>query len=58
MIKLDVGRDGNVLGLDMNGEVWWRMNITPTQKKGDSWATQSNKGQFDAFDVAMCTTGN
>jgi hypothetical protein len=61
MIKLDVGRDGNVVGLDENAEIWWRMNIKHGNKesrKGDSWATQSNKGQFDAFDVTLCTTGN
>jgi len=39
MIKLDVGRDGSVVGLDENAEVWWRMNITPTERKGDSWET-------------------
>jgi len=58
MIKLDVGRDGNVVGLDENAEIWWRTGISPVLKQGSTWDSQGNKGTFDAFDVTICTTGN
>jgi hypothetical protein len=58
MIKIDVGREGRVLGLDDNAEIWWRQNISPENKKGDSWGSHGNLDTFQAFDVAICTTGN
>ena len=53
--KLDVGKDGHVLGLIYdNGNIFWREGVTAQLKIGTGWKPMDG---LQAEDVAICTNG-
>lgn len=55
MVRLDVGRDGHVWGVDDANKVYYRRGISPTVKKGTAWHEIEGS---NFVDVAVCTTGH
>jgi hypothetical protein len=56
MVQLDVGRDGNVWGVDSESQVFLREGISPSTKSGTHWVENSNDGRWS--NVAVCTDGH
>jgi hypothetical protein len=56
MIQLDVGRDGNVWGVNDENKVYFRDGVTPATRSGTAWIEHSNNMQFT--NVAVCTDGH
>jgi len=63
MIQLDVGRDGNVWGVNTDGLVYRRMGIEPETEdqdqvhKGTHWEQVADEQTGAFVHVDMCTTG-
>jgi hypothetical protein len=55
-VQLDVGRDGHVMAVNDQNELFWRDEITPENKQGNSWS-QLDDNQASTLSVAMCSTG-
>lgn len=71
MMQLDVGRDGHVWAVDRQNQVYWRADVTETNKDGVAWVTstsvysQNSNGEpvntdvdfGKANQVVLCTNG-
>jgi hypothetical protein len=56
MVQLDVGRDGNVWGVDSDNQVYFRDGVSPSTRSGTNWVDNTNDGSF--VNVAVCTDGH
>jgi hypothetical protein len=55
-VQLDVGRDGHVMAVNNQNELFWRDGVTPDNKEGTSWS-QLDDNKQTTLSVAMCSTG-
>jgi hypothetical protein len=56
MVQLDVGRDGNVWGVDSDNKAYFRDGVSPSTRSGTHWVDNSNGKPM--VNVAVCTDGH